>query len=241
MIIRPANDTLLLITQPDHAAVAVRMMEHWTANGLLQNARRNEILLAVREHDNGWREVDQGPVIDRETGRPLDFIHVPHAIKQAVWPRGIERLKDTPYAAALVAQHALHIHQSLRADAAWAPFFVQVEALRHEHLEHSGVEHDQLLRDYSFVRIADLLSLAFCNAWTDPKTDEFGYTARLDQTTLTVSPDPFQNRSVSFEISARELPNRVYRSDTEALAAYQAAPYRTLRGVVVGTGSGNAL
>src|SRR5688500_19092608 len=104
MIVRPAASAFHLITQADHAALSRRIMEHWLP--LAHHARRPSILEAVGEHDNGWRELDQNPAIDR-TGRVVDFVNAPSPAKQAVWPRGAARLAGDPWTAALVAQHAM--------------------------------------------------------------------------------------------------------------------------------------
>src|SRR5436190_16040786 len=118
MIVRRTNGSQLLITQPDHAALAGRIMEHWTAGALQQSARRTDIFVAIYQHDNGWREPDARPDVDRD-GNILDFVHAPDDLRHALWVRGIERLADTPYAAALVAQHAIHVYDRKRADPAW--------------------------------------------------------------------------------------------------------------------------
>ena len=95
------SDTLrhqLVITQPEHAGLAGRIMKHWLGD-LAGSPRRAEILVAVNEHDNGWRDVDAAPIVDPATGRLLDFIHAPDHVRQDVWPRGVECLAATPYAA----------------------------------------------------------------------------------------------------------------------------------------------
>jgi hypothetical protein len=53
MIIRPDDAARIAITQPDHAALVGRIMHAWRANGLPESPRRDDILLAVTEHDNG--------------------------------------------------------------------------------------------------------------------------------------------------------------------------------------------
>lgn len=235
MIIRTIGDTLLLITQPDHAALAARIMERWSADGLPANPRHTDILHAVGEHDNGWQEVDRAPMVDPATGELQDFVNAPSEAKQGVWPRGVERLNATPYTAALVAQHAVHVYDRFRSDAEWAPFFTVMGALRDRYLTLAApASREELWRDYAFVRLGDLLSLTFCNDWTDAKTDDFGYVAHLDGTTLRVTPDPFGGQPLTMEVSARELPNRPFRSPADALAAFQAAPLRVLKGLVVG-------
>lgn len=232
MIIRATGSSQLLITQPDHAALAAHIMRRWSADGLLISPRRAEILQAVEEHDNGWREVDAAPLVDETTGRILDFIHVADEVRRGVWPRGVERLRATPYAAALVAQHAIHVYGRYRTSADWAPFFLEMEEARNHHLRlASSVTLDELLHDYAFVRLGDLMSLTFCNGWTEPQADEYRYAIRLTEERLSVSPDPFAGQRVPFEIAARELPDRPFRSTADAQRAMVTAPRIILTGM----------
>jgi Protein of unknown function (DUF3891) len=235
MIVRLSNESLLLITQPDHAALASRIMDRWLDPDLRESPHRDDILLAVREHDNGWAEVDAAPVLDPNTGRLLDFVHAPLDVRQGVWPRGIARLAHAPYAAALVAQHALHIYGRKRHDREWNGFFAQMERTRAQHLRRRGAGSlDDLQRDYEFVRVADLLSLAFCHGWRDPIAGEFGYDLRLEGGDLVITPDPLGGARVSLEISAKELPDRPFASDADALEAFNTARAVTLTGIARG-------
>lgn len=235
MIIRPGDASLLLITQPDHAALAGRIMERWRTDRLVDSPRRDDILAAVAHHDNGWREVDAAPVVDPASGKLLDFITAPLAMRQGVWPRGVERLAGQPYTAALVAAHALHVYDRNRGHAEWDPFFDEMRALRDRHLAASGVTVDDLGRDYTFVRIGDLISLTFCNAWQSPQADAFGYEIRFDGTRVTVAPDPFGGAAIPLEIAARELPNRAFTSADDAEQAWRSARVVTVTSVISGT------
>lgn len=209
MIVRPSGSRQLLITQPDHAALAGRIMQEWRAGGLPASPRRAEILLAIAEHDNGWQEVDASPIVDPATGRVLDFVNAPDAIRRGVWPRGIGRLAHTPYAAALVAEHAAHVYRRYRGTPEWDPFFAEMEATRDRHLQSvAGATLDDLRRDYFYLRIGDLVSLTFCNAWSDPQADDSGCTVRFDGTRLLVAPDPFEGRRIPIEVAARTLHDR---------------------------------
>ena len=91
MIVRTNPDHLLLITQPDHAALSAVIMARWRGDGLPSHPRREALLLATAEHDAGWAEVDAAPVVDLTSGRLLDFVQAPDAVRQEVWPRSIER------------------------------------------------------------------------------------------------------------------------------------------------------
>lgn len=237
MIVRPNGASQLLITQPDHAALAARVMRRWRADGFTQAPRQAAILTAIEAHDNGWREVDASPIVDGGTGRILDFVSAPDEIRRQVWPRGVERLAATPYAAALVAQHALHIYRRYRTDPGWAQFFITLEAARDRQLRTTvTLTLEDLLREYCFLRIGDLVSLTFCNAWPDVQTDDAGsgYAIRLHGARLIVTPDPFEGREVPLEITARELPNRPFRSTSEARAVFEAARTVVVKGVAAG-------
>src|SRR5687767_1565604 len=156
MIVRSGNGSTHLITQPDHAALSRRIMEHWLP--LAHHARRASILEAVGEHDNGWRELDENPAIDR-TGRVVDFVNAPSQVKQAVWPRGAARLAGDPWTAALVAQHAIAVYDRFRGDAEWSSFFPEMQTIRDGYVRLAGLSLETLLGDYTFVRLGDLVSL----------------------------------------------------------------------------------
>jgi hypothetical protein len=204
MILRPNGPTRVAITQPDHAALAAHIMRSWRANGLPTSPRRDAIVLAVAEHDNGWREIDAQFLRDPATGAVLDFMTVPGDIKRGVWPRAIARLAAAPFSAALVAHHAAHVYSRYRTDPEWASFFPEMETLRDRHLDVAGVSMRELLDDYVFLRIGDLASLTFCTA-TDMGAGEFDYSVRLEHDTVIVTPDPFEGEEVPLRISGRDL------------------------------------
>src|SRR5688500_7380168 len=111
MIIRDDGDTFVLITQPDHAQLAETIIAAIRTEPALNGAARRTILLATREHDNGWIEVDAFPTVDSATGRPCDFMAGPAAVKHELWLRGIARAAKTDgFAGALIAEHALTVY-----------------------------------------------------------------------------------------------------------------------------------
>lgn len=230
MIVRPGDGSQLLITQPDHAALAARIMREWRLDGLPQSPRRDDILLAVAEHDNGWHEVDAAPVVDAASGGILDFVALPYELRTGVWPRAVRRLEAWPYAAALVAQHALHVYRRYLEDPQWIPFFDTMQAMRDEALERAaGASLAQFIDDYRFVRIGDLASLTFCNGWSETQ-DEYGCSFTLDGTRLLVSPDPFGGELVPLEVPARRLTERTFTTPEAAAAAFARAEVVTVSG-----------
>ena len=237
MIVQRRGGSLLLIRQPDHAALSARVMEHWRADGFPDSPARAAVLHAIEEHDNGWLEPDAAPLVHESTGRIADFVSAPDGVKRAVWPRGVARLAHAPYAAALVAQHALHVFRRFRTDAGWAEFFAEMEQARASAAQSIGARTlDDVQRDYPFLRIGDLISLTFCNAWTDPQKDDAGsgYEIRLAGTRVIVAPDPFDGREIPLAVPARELPDRPFRSAADARDAWSAAPNVVLTGIASG-------
>jgi hypothetical protein len=228
MIVRPAPNALHLITQPDHARLARTIMERCVP--LIDHSRRDAILHAIAEHDNGWTEEDAEPTVDAATGDVADFIRVPVRVRQRIWPRGVARLAES-WPAALVAHHAVTVYDRFRQDSEWTSFFTEMGAARDARVRQSGLTHDDLLADYPFVRLGDLVSLAFCTASTDEQ--RFGpWTVKLAGSRVTVTPSSFAGSTVDFEIVAREIPTGPFRSDAELRAAAREASSTILRGQV---------
>src|SRR6187401_2294836 len=89
MIVASGSARHLVITQPDHARFSAELLSLWRA--LADHPRREELLFAVREHDNGWRETDAAPHWDAEQGRPHDFLSLPRTERIELWQRGTAR------------------------------------------------------------------------------------------------------------------------------------------------------
>jgi hypothetical protein len=228
VIVRTIHDGVQLITQPDHAQLARRVMDRCVP--LASHPRRTSILHSIAEHDNGWAEEDAAPTVNSTTGSIADFINVPLNVRHAVWPRGIGRLAGDPWAAALVAHHAITVYDRFRPDSDWDSFFTEMEATRDALLRTSGASLDELAGDYPFLRLADLISLAFCTGSTD--VQQFGeWTLQFSATCVVVTPDVFGVR-IPVEIVARELHQQAFRSDAELRDALRAAASTTLRGEV---------
>jgi hypothetical protein len=235
MIIRFDRSTQLLVTQPDHAALAARIMRQWRADGFPELPRRSSVLAAIEAHDNGWQEVDEAPLVDAESGRILDFVAAPDSVRRGVWPRAIKRMAGAPYVAALVANHALHLFERYRNEPLWTSFFAEIEVARERYLEAARPRTlAELQADYIFLRVGDLASLTFCNGWSRLQTDDSPYTMRLDAGRLIITPDPFEGNDVPLEVAARKLPDRPFSSPADAGRAYASAPKVQIAGVASG-------
>jgi Protein of unknown function (DUF3891) len=231
VIVRPAHESVQLITQPDHAQLARMIMEHCVA--LAARPRRDAILHAIAEHDNGWTEEDAAPTVNPVTGRVTDFVSAALHVRHSVWPRAIARLADDPWAAALVAQHAIAVYDRFRPEAEWQPFFTEMESARSEMLLASGLPLEDLAADYPFVRLADLISLTFCVGWTDEQ--RFGdWTIQLSGTRVVVTPDAFGGVTIPIQITSTVIRDQPFRSDAALCEALSVAATTTLLGEVAG-------
>ena len=232
MIVLRRRGSLLLVRQPDHAALAARILSCWTADGLPGRPTRAALLEAVEHHDDGWLPLDDAPRVDPQSGEPYDYVSYPLPERQALWFRAVDALEArSSYVAALVAQHAVTAYDRYRGEPAWEPFFDGLARRRDELLQVGGAE--ALAADYPLLRLADLLALAFCHHETD-SAERAGYAYRMDAERLLVTPDPFAGAEVPLEVAARRLEDRPYGSDEDLRAAYAAAPVELLRGTASG-------
>jgi len=242
MILVPEEGELLVLTQHDHARLAGELLSLWRADGLPEHPRRDEILFATREHDNGWREADSAPRVDPETGRPHDFTSVPLDVRAEVWLRGAARYAERrPYAALLVAWHGVALHRERRGEEAWeAALLAPLDELVEELLETTGAPREELRADYRWLGLADGLSLAACNRWAEPSEGgghRFGYRpgggsagegGRSVDGELWVDPFPLAG-ATTFRVACRRVPDRTYAGDADLGGELAAARWTTLR------------
>jgi len=220
---RPAE--LLLVTQPDHAQFAAQLLALRRLDGLGDHPRRDDILFAVREHDNGWREADSVPHLD-ERARPLDFRDVPPGLRQEVWLRGVLRYSEShPHAALLIAEHARRLHQDRSGDG-WPGFLLHLDSLRTELAETSGAQEAAVAEDYDFLEWADAAALAALGVW--PR-----FSLRLGRGeeragALHLEPFPLAG-STHFEIACRRVPDRAYDGIRDLAATLAESRWGTVR------------
>jgi hypothetical protein len=214
MIVVPADSSFLLITQPDHAHLAGEILSLWRADGLPDNPRRDDLLFAAREHDNGWREADAAPRWDAERGRPHDFITLPARERIAVWERGVCRFAaERPYASLLIARHALNLFGGRRGEEGWDRLLGFLEDFENGLLEQTGVEPETLEEDYRWIDLADQVSLAACARWREPAGR---YGVRIVPGDGRVGLDPFPLAgATTFRVACRRIPARDYRGDAD--------------------------
>lgn len=232
MIVRSVRGHLELITQPDHARAARAVMERCVP--LQSRARREAILYAIEQHDNGWAEIDAAPAVNPRTGTVFDFVDLPVPARQAIWPRGVARLAADPWAAALVAHHAITVYDRFRSDPEWTSFFIAMTEARDRMAAAAALPYEELVADYPFLRLADLISLAFCTQSVEEQPFD-RWTIRRSGSRVIVTPDTFGDSPIPLEVRAREIRNGPFASDDDLRNALNAGRLITLRGEVAST------
>lgn len=211
MIVVDDKEWLLIVTQPDHARFAAELLSLWRVDNLPEHPRREELLFAVREHDNGWQEADSAPRIDPVRLRPYDFTGYPPAGRREIWLRGILRHAALhPLAALLIADHAAMIHRPL--DGEWQRLLDSIEDLRQQWSRDANFDRRDLDDDYKWLRLADALSLAFCTRDLEAASG-LGMEVMVDSEYLRLEPFPLAG-TTTFRIPARRVPNRPYDRDS---------------------------
>ncbi len=110
MIVLERDNTLLLIRQPDHAAMAAAMARAWRRPTMLPAGMWDRFIDAVRRHDDGWIAAEQKPALDAD-GRPFDFKRIPSDQHLSIWRRSVDLAsRDDAYACLLVAHHARYLY-----------------------------------------------------------------------------------------------------------------------------------
>lgn len=228
MIVVDEGPEWLLVTQPDHARFAADLLALWRRDGLPEHPRRDELLLAIREHDNGWREADAAPRVDAATGRPHDLMTLPDGLRREIWDRGSRRLSaERPYAAWLVTRHVAGLARGRAGTPEWDAFLAEIDERLADLAERTGLPAAELEQDYRFLDLGDQLSLAVCNRWPEAVT-RVGVTGRYEDGTLRLEPFPLAGVT-GFDLDFRRIPARRYRGDADLAGELAAAAWQRQR------------
>lgn len=234
MIVHAESSVLRLVTQSDHAHLAGAILGLWRADGMPENPRREALLFAAREHDNGWREADAAPQVDPATGQPYDFVHLPHTMRQEIWRRGTARhLEHHPYPALLILEHARALHSSQRGVAGWDELLAEWDEERSRLLADLALDAEAVRRDYRYLEIVDAIALAAAGGF-ERRFVRHGHRVRCRDRPkgagiVEVEIDPFPLAgATTFSLACRRVPDRPYRSDSDLALAAATARWATL-------------
>lgn len=101
-----------LISQVEHARISAQLASQCRGRFGQVNSSliRDEVLVAIAAHDDGWREWEQAPQLDAKHGRPLSFMELTVADATAIWSRSIAVADEIgPLAAWMVSGHFMRL------------------------------------------------------------------------------------------------------------------------------------
>lgn len=220
MIITKHRKETVAIKQEDHAEFAAFMLERWGDHGFRHDPKRDAIVMATREHDNGWREYDAAPRINPKTKLPVDFKSTSPEETFDIWLRGSRRFIDEePYVALLITHHAYSLHEHTHnRSGAWKEFFITLAKQRGLLRDSLGMTHNDVEHGYSFLRMMDWFSLMFCSNRTlgHARPAQYaGYKVKRDEDTFLFRPFPFADRELHYTMPVYVLKSRSYATTAD--------------------------
>lgn len=166
----------LLIAQAEHASLASYLACHWADFPGLSPAAREQLLIGILAHDNGWDAWEAAPTFDRRLGCPPQFTEMPGTTVLPIWTRSIDACEVLgPLAGYAASGHfsALlehHLERLGPTDRATARRFLEAEAKRRARCERAwtGARGSQAAEELPlaarYLQAFDAISLWFCCA-----------------------------------------------------------------------------
>jgi hypothetical protein len=238
MIVTPTNAGSRLVTQSDHARLAAEMLSLFRLPELVGHPRRELLLRAVREHDNGWWEADSAPRLAESRSTARDFRDFPPDLRQEIWRRGAERYAaDSPYLAALLAAHYLRLLRPFGDQPSWSEFRAELAVRQEEWLAAAGESPETAAVDDPWMELSDSLSLAACTGdpaflalagWRAAVGSAAGGAAGDETVELRLEPFPLAG-ATSFVLPCRVLGEGLFASESALGVALLSTPWRRLR------------
>lgn len=236
MIRREEKEGWFLINQHDHAALSGQIMNYWGNEAFEPPDPRDEVLLAITEHDNGWTDWDSSPKVETQTGYPMNFMEMDFPDQKTIWTRSYRRCSEEhPYASALIALHFRVFNQKIidknegNTEARRLNFEMNKFIANSLNLELSDSGLPPLPKkakiNLRLVQVGDIISLALCHGWPSIDIDAVplnykGTAFKLKLTSsdgknYTINPYPFSQDRLRFQIIGRKLGRKQFNSDDE--------------------------
>lgn len=166
MIIQEGKGSWKIIKQHDHAYVSWQVAVNWKEEYLPYPSARDQVFLAVRQHDRAWIPLDEEALWDINQEKPYDFIKYPVNKKLPAYQRGIDELeKMSWYAALLSSGHYTSFFSNDHYDSPAIADFLKQEKIRKEKIHNypvTGIAEEQVREHLNFLQFCDDLSLYIC-------------------------------------------------------------------------------
>ncbi|WP_162990337.1 DUF3891 family protein [Mesobacillus foraminis] len=106
MIILEREDEFLMVNQHDHAQVSGEIAQYWKDEYFIGKEKKQQVILAIHQHDRGWMDLDASPLWNVESNRPYSFDDYPVGPKIASYRKAIDEVEQMDkYAGLLCSLH----------------------------------------------------------------------------------------------------------------------------------------
>jgi hypothetical protein len=175
-----ANDTVLLITQNDHAIFSGFLAGHIGNEQFVRPSA--EAITATAAHDVGWPLHDDEPTLNQR-GQPLHVFEITMPLATRIWSASAERAMALgPYAALLVSMHQLNLSDFARQQHDLSPHErvrTPRDVFELNKFQHWQVELQETLRKQLSMRTDVPLHLGLAAPGTDEPEDLLRFHFRM--------------------------------------------------------------
>ncbi|MGY2134140.1 DUF3891 family protein [Hymenobacter sp. HD11105] len=239
------------MSQHDHAHVSGVMADHWLGVYFGDAARRDDVMLAVYEHDRAWIPLDEKPLWNEQTQAPYSFRDFPPVPRLRHYVQGITELENrTPYAGLLASLHYTGFPEMAKLEEGRE--FMRREENRQQRLKRqlglTAPSQPTLDFHLQLLKFLDRLSLYLClnepgadkeheHPWYKggiPFSDYFDFTDHqliqanwVSRSRIKVTPFPF-DEAFCVTLPYKELPKEQLSAASLA-ACYQHAPIQKMQ------------
>ena len=249
MIRRKYGEGWVLITQPSHAFLSSKIMNFWGNENFGSIAPRDDVMLAIREHDCGWEKMDSAADLNPGNGYPRSFMEMRSESQFEIWSECFERHQSKhPYACALIALHFFEFNERNISRNPGNKAAVSLREKIREFLCQSlgtsigegslnGYLPSDMRINLRFLQVGDMISLALCHGSKSSTIREvpINYLGDTTEVTLlsedglnyTISPNPFSQDSLRFDISGRKLEKKSFDAEAKLKDAFRRAGNET--------------
>ncbi len=199
MLLRKEGDAVVCIGQASHAWISGQLARAWA------DPVPEAVCLAAEQHDVGWNELDLAPLLDAESGLPVDFMGLPFDRRIELWRAAPHKLaSQSLYAALLVSLHGTRL---LDGDERAAEYLCEQADLQRRWSAELDADPGDLARHRDLIAEWDRLSLGLCLDWDD----------------IAFEPWPFAPDRLVVACEGRRLEGR-YTDEAELREALRQAP-----------------
>lgn len=245
MIVRETAHAFIMTTQHEHAHLSAQIAEQLPER-LFGNHFRNDVLLAIREHDRSWIRLDDTPIWNDRTHAPYSMIDYPLLPKLMLYRVGIDETEQmNAYAGMLCSMHFSSFHAIKTSNADDCVQFMHDERNRQAMIKQRlKLSDEELIQQHlMLLQLCDDLSLYVC--MNKPGTDKQhehpwfrdGFEQKIDHQSIDahwvddehIQLSPFIcKQEFTAKVNVKEVPKEAIRS-AGIHAAYEDTPLKEQR------------